>query len=268
MNILLRIFHSSRRVSQPFMHSLTLPFTLSFHTLQPGTQVTNLINGVHYLPTDGLTGTDTFSYQFIHNGMVSSVATIKISVQSWDFPPVIPSSATANPVVIVNRQATSLNLPVKDNQQKQYLGVYIMSLPTKGTLYQRNPDGSLGTVIDRPFQYSFPAQSVQYANKVLNVSSFWTSSADWSPIQALGPQDCFGYAGCRRAWTANTFSGTGGFAKVECSDAFSLQTCNIHLFPCLMHSFDVEIKLRAAVKEFVSHRILMRTTQILVIPSI
>ena len=127
--------------------------------------------------------------------MISSVATVQLSVQSWDFPPTIPSLATPNPAVILNRQAMSLNLPVKDNQQKQYLGVYIMSLPTKGTLYQRNPDGSRGAIINRPFQYSFPTPSVQYASKILNVSSFWGTSASYNPIQMLGPQDCFRFGG-------------------------------------------------------------------------
>ena len=146
-----------------------------------------------------MTGADAFSYQLIHNGMISSPATVKLSVESWDFPPTIPLSGTTNPVIIINRQATSLNLPVKDYQQKQYLGVYIMSLPSKGTLYQRNPDGSLGNHIDKPFQYSFPTQSIQYASKILNVSSFWGTIPSWNPIQALGPQDCFNYGSCTKA---------------------------------------------------------------------
>ena len=163
-----------------------------------------------------MTGTDTFSYQLIHNGMISSVATVQLSIQSWDFTPIIP--APANSVMILNRQATSINLPVKDYQQKQYLGVYIMSLPTKGTLYQRKPDGSLGAVIDRPFQYSFSTPSIQYASKVLNVSSFWGISSLYNPIQTLGPQNCFTCGDCTMAWCPRTVSGTGGFAKVECSD--------------------------------------------------
>ena len=167
-----------------------------------------------------MTGADTFSYQLIHNGMISNIASVQISVQSWDFPPVIPLSGTANTVIILNRQTTSLTLPVKDDQQKQYLGVYIMSLPAKGTLYQRNPDGSLGVVIDRPFQYFFPTPSIQYASKVLNVSSFWGTSRSWNPINVLGPQSCFVYGDCTMSWAALTLSGTGGFAKVECSDPF------------------------------------------------
>ena len=148
--------------------------------------------------------------------MISSVATVQLSIQSWDFTPIIP--APANSVMILNRQATSINLPVKDYQQKQYLGVYIMSLPTKGTLYQRKPDGSLGAVIDRPFQYSFSTPSIQYASKVLNVSSFWGISSLYNPIQTLGPQNCFTCGDCTMAWCPRTVSGTGGFAKVECSD--------------------------------------------------
>ena len=149
--------------------------------------------------------------------MVSNVGTVQLSIQAWDFPPIIPLSTTASPVVILNRQATSLNLPVKDFQQKQYLGVYVLSLPTKGTLYQRNPDGSLGTVIDRPFQYSFPTPIIQYASKVLNVSSFWGTGASWNAIQALGPQDCFLCGSCTLSWCPSTISGTRDFAKVECS---------------------------------------------------
>ena len=172
--------------------------------------------------------------------MISKVASVQLSLQSWDFPPIIPSSVVpANPVVILNRQATSLNLPVKDYQQKQYLGVYILSLPTKGTLYQRNPDGSLGAVIDRPFQYSFPTPSIQYASKVLNVSSFWGSAPTYNPIQALGPQDCFVYGDCNRAWSARTLSGTGGFAKVECSVSIPFSRFLTHLdISHLSHSID------------------------------
>ena len=169
-----------------------------------------------------MTGIDTFSYQLIHNGMVSNVATVQLNVQSWDFPPVVPLSGTVNPVVILNRRTVSLNLPVKDDQQKQYLGVYIMSLPAKGTLYQRNPDGSRGAIINKPFQYSFPTPSIQYASKVLNVSSFWGTTPSWNPIQVLGPQDCFVQGGCAKAWAPLTLAGTGGFAKVECSDSLSL----------------------------------------------
>ena len=172
----------------------------------PGTEVSNAINAIQYTPAADSTGFDTFSYQLIHNGIISSVETVKLSVQTWDFPPVIPLSGTANPVVIVNRQATSLNLPVKDYQQKQYLGVYILSLPTKGTLYQRNPDGSRGAIIDRPFQYSFPTPSTQYASKVLNVSSFWGTTPSWNAIQTLGKQDCFLAGSCTLSWLVFPFN--------------------------------------------------------------
>ena len=169
--------------------------------------------------------------------MISSVAKVKLTVQSWNFPPVIPLSGKDNHVIIVNRQVTSLTLPVKDDQQKQYLGVYIMSLPTKGTLYQRNPDGSLGAVISKPFQYSFPTPSIQYASKVLNVSSFWGSGASWNPIQGLGPQDCFVSGSCTKACSFSSTSGTGGFDKVECSDSPLLTTQNtyplIHSYRCI-----------------------------------
>jgi hypothetical protein len=40
----------------------------------------------------------------------------------------------------------------------------------------------------------------QFASKVLNVSSFWGSSDDYSPKRALGPQDCFIYGDCAHSW--------------------------------------------------------------------
>ena len=212
-----------------------------------------------------MTGIDTFSYQLIHNGMISSVATVKLSVQSWDFPPVIPLSTKANPAVILNRQAISLNLPVKDDLQKQYLGVYIMSLPTKGTLYQRNPDGSRGAIISKPFQYTFPTPTIQYASKVLNVSSFWGTTSSWNPIMALGPQDCFNEGGCAQAWAPLTIAGTGGFSKVDCNASLPLFTHSYyvltqHILSTIITRHHTLSPPRDAGKEFVLHRIQMRTT--------
>ena len=174
--------------------------------------MTNVINGLQYIPAEGSIGGDTFSYQLIHNGIVSNIATVQLNTQSWDFTPIIPYSSKT--VTILNRQATSLNLPVKDYQQKQYLGVYIMSLPTKGTLYQRNLDGSLGAVIDKPFQYSFTTPSVQYASKILNVSSFWGASPLYNPVQALGPQNCFTCGDCTLSW----------YVTISCNLILSIQS--------------------------------------------
>ena len=219
-------------------------------------------------------GIDTFSYQLIHNGIISNVATAQLNVQSWDFTPVIPLSGTSNPVVILNRQSTALNLPVVDDQQKQYLGVYIMSLPTKGTLYQRNLDGSLGAVIDRPFQtqYSFPTPSIQYANKVLNVSSFWGTSPSWNPIQTLGRQDCFAAGSCTKVdplrLTIVFFNHSFLLSRLNFNTHNSckyslLSPRHGHLSPSLAR---VDL-LKDVDKAFVLLRILTRTIKTLVILS-
>ena len=53
---------------------------------------------------------------------------------------------------------------------------------------------------------------IQYASRVYNVSSFWGGSSDWSPLQALGPQDCPNVAAdCTKAWCTLTMNGDGGF---------------------------------------------------------
>ena len=119
--------------------------------------------------------------------------------------------------MIKNRKTPLLNLPIVDVLQKQFLGVNIFSLPTKGTLYQRNRDGSIGAPITSIYQRSAALaviSSTQYATKVANCSSFWGGSLSWSPLQALGPQNCPNVvADCVHAWSPLTELGTGGFAS-------------------------------------------------------
>ena len=110
--------------------------------------------------------------------------------------------------MIKNRKTTLLNLPIVDALQKQFLGVNIFSLPTKGNLFQRNPDGSLGAPITSIYSRSAALNivpSVQYATAVANCSSFWGGSLDWSPLQTLGPQNCANVAAdCDKAWSPLT----------------------------------------------------------------
>ena len=53
-----------------------------------------------YIPTDGMTGVDTFSYQLIHNGMISAAATVQLSVFGIPTgqPSGRPSSFNKNPI--------------------------------------------------------------------------------------------------------------------------------------------------------------------------
>jgi len=112
-----------------------------------------------------------------------------LSIAAWDYPPVI--SKVPQTAVIVNHKPVTFQLQILDTIQKQFLGVNIISLPTKGKLYQRNLDGSMGVPITNIYQRSTALSAVplnQYATGVANVSSFWGGSLDWSPYQALGPQ--------------------------------------------------------------------------------
>ena len=80
--------------------------------------------------------------------------------------------------------------------------ILIASLIThSGKLYQRLENGSIGAVIDKLYSaYLKSMPTYQFASKVLNISSFWSSSDDYSPKQALGPQDCFTYGDCSKSW--------------------------------------------------------------------
>ena len=74
---------------------------------------------------------------------------MQVSIQSWNYPPVVPGSTS---VTVLDRQPTIVDLVAVDPTQKQFIGVYITALPTKGTLYQRLENGSRGNIID--FEYS------------------------------------------------------------------------------------------------------------------
>ena len=74
---------------------------------------------------------------------------MQVSIQSWNYPPVVPGSTS---VTVLDRQPTIVDLVAVDPSQKQFIGVYITALPTKGTLYQRLENGSRGSIVD--FEYS------------------------------------------------------------------------------------------------------------------
>jgi hypothetical protein len=181
--------------------SLVIPINLS-HPL-----VTNPLGAVKYVPEK--VGTDSFQFIFTNGGRTSTTATMSMLVRSWDFPPAVPILAQRQS--IFNRKETVFKFPVKDLYQKQFIGVYIMTIPKKGKLYQINPDGSKGAPITKPYaRVTRDEPIIQYAMKVNNVSSFWGGSSDWSPLQVLGPQDCFEPFDCTRAWCPLTMHGTGG----------------------------------------------------------
>jgi hypothetical protein len=178
----------------------------------PNTMVTNALSGVKYIPKAA--GKDSFQFLVTHGGLVSSVVTVVLTVSAWNVPPVIPPVHVTK--IILDRKPTPVRLDVVDVLQKQYLGVYIMSMPTKGTLYQRMPNGTIGPPILGAYQRTFVMNApplIQYATAVLNVSSFWGGSKDWSPLQTLGPKDCFAASDCTKAWSPLTMNGQSGFAS-------------------------------------------------------
>jgi hypothetical protein len=101
---------------------------------------------------------------------------------------VIPPETLLN---IQDRKETVIELSVTDSQQKQYLGVFITKLPSKGKIYQymENGDRGLelgmnnGTLEDGVTKgpeinhiysaYSTIPPVYQYASGVENVSSYW-----------------------------------------------------------------------------------------------
>jgi hypothetical protein len=127
-----------------------------------------------------------------------------------------------------------IELAVTDSQQKQYLGVYITKLPSKGKLYQYMGKGkrglelgtgdgrelkrevgdrSDGPLIDHIYSaYSSIPPRYQFASGVVNVSSYWGGDVNYSPIQTFGPKNCFIYGDCLQSWSPLTSSGTGGLA--------------------------------------------------------
>jgi len=173
--------------------------------------VRNALGVVRYAP--GRTGKDSFQFTVSHGGLVSAPATVHLDVSAWNDPPRIPPAWKK--VAVTAHQATSISLPVYDTTSGQYVAVFITSLPTKGILYQRNRDGSLGAPITQAFGTGGVTTNVkvQYATGVANVSSFWGGSVAYSPLQALGPQNCFEAVDCQLAWCTATKNGLGGFAS-------------------------------------------------------
>ena len=176
------------------------------------TAVTNPLYGLVYVPTTkSASGSDAVGFKMYHGGIASSTVSMSIEIQSWDKRPVVPAYSN---VSITKRASTSISLQAVDAEQKQYIGVYITALPTKGKLYQRLDNGSRGALINEIFSpYVQKVPIFQYANKVANVSSFWGGSADWSPGRSLGQQDCYIYGDCRFSWCPLTADGYGGFAS-------------------------------------------------------
>jgi hypothetical protein len=58
--------------------------------------------------------------------------------------------------------------------------------------------------------YIRKAPLYQNADEVVGVSSFWGGSTFYSPLQTLGPQDCFIYGDCLYSWSPLTINGEGG----------------------------------------------------------
>jgi hypothetical protein len=59
----------------------------------------------------------------------SAEAFVKVYVQTWNYPPAVPAKTCVN---VIDRQPLVIDLKASDDAQKQYIGVYITALPTKG----------------------------------------------------------------------------------------------------------------------------------------
>mmetsp|Transcript_9320 Transcript_9320/g.9396 ORF Transcript_9320/g.9396 Transcript_9320/m.9396 type:complete len:1334 (-) Transcript_9320:2058-6059(-) len=178
------------------------------------TNVTNPFLVVEYSSDTGEIGVDTFTFKTYHHGVEAvSAASVKVDIQSWDYPPSVPAKIS---LVSSNRQEKNIPLQVEDSNSKQFVGIYILSLPAKGKLYQVDGSGNKRAEITQVFSpYIIQAPVYQYASAVVNVSSFWGGSMSWSPLQTLGPQDCFVYGDCILSWSPLTIDGAGGFASGE-----------------------------------------------------
>jgi hypothetical protein len=175
------------------------------------TIVTNPLLGLRYVPNKDTVALDSIKYRVHHGGLVSDSVSLAIEIDSWNYTPDVPL-ITSN-ITVTGRGNVTITLEAVDALQKQFLGVYVKSLPSKGKLYQRLEDGTRGAVISDTSSSVLRTYLHQYAIAVLNVSSFWGGGSDWSPLQSLGSQDCLVYGDCRLSWSPLTADGTGGFAS-------------------------------------------------------
>jgi hypothetical protein len=104
------------------------------------TTVKNPFHLISYKPNTNTIGSDSFGFKMSHGSLSSSVVTVSISIESWDFPPSIPLLTNLS---VTDRREVTVALEVGD-LDKPYVGVYITSLPKKGKIYQVNEDGSRG----------------------------------------------------------------------------------------------------------------------------
>ena len=59
----------------------------------------------------------------------SAEATVKVDIQSWNYPPVVPEKISLH---VIDRKPTVIDLMATDVGQGQFIEVYITALPTKG----------------------------------------------------------------------------------------------------------------------------------------
>jgi hypothetical protein len=170
--------------------------------------VENALLGLRYFSVNSQIGLDSFSYRIYADSVPSADAGVQINVQAWDDPPLLIPLTTKN---IVERKEIVIELGATDTTSKTYLGVYIMSLPAKGKLYQYLENGVKGEEIDQAYSaYRQIAPIYNYASEVMNVSSFWGSGPYYSPLMLFGEQEIFTYGGSQLTWTPLTADGYGG----------------------------------------------------------
>jgi hypothetical protein len=123
-----------------YQMSVSNPREIAAITSVP-TTVTHPFHLILYEPANGQVGSDSIGFKMYHGGLSSNQASVKISIQSWNYPPSIPALTNLS---IVDRNYTTIDLKVDDLNNKQFVGVYITSLPKKAKLYQVKEDGSRG----------------------------------------------------------------------------------------------------------------------------